>query len=212
MQPPRNPKLYHIVPVDCLPSIIGCGGLLSDVQVSELQLPGTRIGMSHIKARRRVAPLNCHPELCVGECVPFYFCPRSVMLYLLHKGNHEHLDYHHGQDPIVHLETDLRRTVAWANRNHMRWAFTNVNAGSRFFEDYSALSDLHKIDWSAIFADHWQQCKDSKQAEFLLESSCPWELISRIGVKSERVLMSVKRIIAHSFHQPTTAVVPRWYY
>jgi ssDNA thymidine ADP-ribosyltransferase, DarT len=24
----------------------------------------------------------------VGEYVPFYFCPRSITLFLLHKGNH----------------------------------------------------------------------------------------------------------------------------
>ncbi len=47
--------------------------------------PGTTIGMSSIKRRRSIErTLNSHPDLHVGDCVPFYFRPRSVMLFLLH--------------------------------------------------------------------------------------------------------------------------------
>lgn len=70
--------------------------------------------MEEIKRRRRTMPLDSRPGLHVGECVPFYFCPRSVMLYMLHKGNHPQLAYQGGQGPIVHLEADLRNVVAWA--------------------------------------------------------------------------------------------------
>ncbi len=39
--------------------------------------------MSEIK-RRRVEELevDCHPGTKVGDYVPFYFCPRSVMLFV----------------------------------------------------------------------------------------------------------------------------------
>ena len=36
------------------------------------------------------------------------------MLYLIHRANHSELDYRGGQDPIVHLEADLREAVDWA--------------------------------------------------------------------------------------------------
>ena len=36
---------------------------------------GTNIGMDNIKQRRRSLTLNSHPDLHVGECVPFYSCP-----------------------------------------------------------------------------------------------------------------------------------------
>jgi hypothetical protein len=47
--------------------------------------PGTTIGMDSIKQRRLTKSLNSHPDLRVGDCVPFYFCPRSVMLYNIYK-------------------------------------------------------------------------------------------------------------------------------
>ena len=116
--------------------------------------------------------------------MPFYFCPRSIMLYLIYQGNHPEMAYRGGQGPIVHLEADLPASVMWASHNAKRWAFTLSNAGSRFFEDRADLGRLGEIDWDAVQARNWQHCKEGKQAEFLMELSFPWHLVERIGVRS----------------------------
>lgn len=109
--PPAAPKIYHIVHVDRLSSIIADGYLWCDARVAELMQQGSRmgttIGMNSIKDRRlHELTLTSHPDLFVGQCVPFYFCPRSVMLYLLYRANHRELSYTGGQDLVVHLEAD----------------------------------------------------------------------------------------------------------
>ncbi len=71
----------------------------------------------------------------VGACVPFYFCPRSVMLYVIWRRNHPQLTYLGGQEPIVHLEANLLEVVDWADRERHRWAFTLSNASSLYAED-----------------------------------------------------------------------------
>ena len=87
MNVPNAPKIYHIVHVDRLESIIADGFLWSDGEVQRRAPPGTTIGMSAIKERRlNELFLASHPLLTVGHCVPFYFCPRSIMLYLIHQG------------------------------------------------------------------------------------------------------------------------------
>lgn len=97
MPVPVRPKIYHIVHVDRLSSIIADGLLWSDAALEALKRPGTVIGMSAIKARRlKELQLSSHPGLFVGPCVPFYFCPRSIMLYLIHRANHEDLSYRGG--------------------------------------------------------------------------------------------------------------------
>ena len=107
MPAPAKPKIYHIVHVDRLPLIVSDGFIWSDAEVMKRGCAGTTIGMSRIKAHRlKELTLDCHPGLYVGSCAPFYFCPRSVMLYLIHKRNEE-LAYKGGQEPIVHLEADL---------------------------------------------------------------------------------------------------------
>ena len=100
MPVPAHPKIYHIVHVDRLPHIITAGYLYSDAYMQTRQGMGTTIGMSDIKARRLTLELNSHPSLHVGDCVPFYFCPRSVMLYLFYQNNHPELTYRGGQGPI----------------------------------------------------------------------------------------------------------------
>jgi ssDNA thymidine ADP-ribosyltransferase, DarT len=78
-QPPAKPKLYHIVHVDRLPSILAAGHVFCDAVMVQRKECGTTIGMNKIKQRRLQIELDCHPGLHVGECVPFYLCPRSVM-------------------------------------------------------------------------------------------------------------------------------------
>ena len=117
---PENPKIYHIVHIDRLESIIADGCLWCDAEMAKRDITGTDIGISGIKQERRRRPLNSHNGLYVGDCVPFYFCPRSVMLFVIYKKNHVALSYRGGQDPIIHLEADLYETAAWAEQHGKR--------------------------------------------------------------------------------------------
>ncbi len=210
---PSKPKIFHIVHADRLASIIDSNCLWCDAEVvAKPQLSGTMIGMSDIKERRLTNRLNSHENLCVGGCVPFYFCPRSVMLYVIHQGNHPSLSYRGGQEAIVHLEADLRRTVDWAEEHGRHWVFTNLNAGSSYFDDFCDLAELNKIDWNAVKARFWIKHKDFKQAEFLIEKSFPWKLVERVGVLSQKTYLTVAKTIKGADHQPRVEIKPKWYY
>lgn len=210
---PPQPKIYHIAHVDRLPSIVADGFLWCDAEVVRRAPAGTTIGMSSIKQRRlNELCLSSHPSLHVGDCVPFYFCPRSVMLYLIYQGNHPELTYRQGQGPILHFEADLHAVVAWANAQPARWAFTLSNAGSYFFEDRNDLGLLGEINWSAVQARDWRAHKEGKQAEFLLENRFPWHLIERIGVHSPLVYRQVANALPANGHRPTVEVRADWYY
>jgi hypothetical protein len=211
---PANPKIYHIVHVDRLASILADGGLLSDAQVVAKGATGTTIGMTTIKQRRlNELQLSSHPGLYVGQCVPFYFCPRSIMLYLIAQANHEDLVYRGGQEPIIHLLADMRKTVAWADLQKYRWAFTLSNAGSYYFEDRRDLRNLNELNWDAIKTHQWQSCKEHKQAEFLVEESFPWHLVEGIGVYSKPVYQQVKAILAEAGQGAVPVKIKSdWYY
>ena len=217
MPPPDAPKIYHIVHVDRLPSIIADGALCCDAEIAQREEANPTnspvIGMNSIKQRRlNELTLTSHPGLHVGQCVPFYFCPRSIMLYLIHLANHTELVYRGGQEPIVHLEADLYRSVAWADREKCRWAFTLSNAGAYYFQDRADLSCLNELDWAAIDALDWQDCKEGKQAEFLMEQSFSWALVSRIGVKSQQTFRKSEAALQAADHKPNIEIIPEWYY
>ena len=209
---PARPKIYHILHVDRLASVVQGGGLLSDSQMADRLNAGTMIGIPHIKERRLRKALSSHPELRVGDCVPFYFCPRSVILFVISRRTSRAHPYRGGQDPIVHLEADLRETVAWAAQNGRRWAFTASNAGSEHFVDYADLRDLEHINWGAVEAAYWADVRDAKQAEFLLERSFPWHLVARIGCRSRTVQREASRLLMTADTQPPVEVRRDWYY
>ena len=212
MRVPPHPRIYHIVHVDRLKSIIVDNYLWCDSEVLKRQPLGTAIGMNNIKKRRLTTHLSSYPDLRVGDCVPFYFCPRSVMLYVIYLMNHPKLTYRGGQGPIVHLEADLYQTVAWAKKHGKRWAFTLSNAGAYYFEDRCDLTQLGEIDWNAVQATGWRQCKEGKQAEFLIEQQFPWALISRIGVLSQQVYQQVMVALGTAAYKPPVEIKPDWYY
>ena len=162
--------------------------------------------------RRLTKALESHPDLSIGDCVPFYFCPRSVMLYVIHMANHSELAYRGGQGPILHLEADLQEAVAWAARNRRRWAFTSTNAAASYAEDYCDLEQLGEIDWSAVKARDWRRCRGRKQAEFLVEQSFPWSLVRRIGVRSPGIHGETQDALRTADHRPAVELRPEWYY
>jgi hypothetical protein len=211
---PERPRIYHITHVENLPSILESGGLRSDAAMVTRGGPTASIGMGEIKQRRLRLPVRCHPGDFVGDYVPFYFCPRSVMLYVIHCRNHPELSYQGGQDPIVHLEGDLRETVAWAERESRRWAFSLSNAGTFYAEFRNRLGQLSEVDWEAVTARDFRerQIKEGKQAEFLVRDLFPWHLVQRIGAKSASIQLRAARAISGAVHRPVVEVRPDWYY
>lgn len=210
-----NPKVYHILHVDRLRSVLTTGGLLPDTQMNGLVGHGTIIGMHDLKARRLTRPVEGHLGLTVGGCVPFYLCSRSVMLYVIHRANHPSLAYRGGQGPIVHLEADMRTVVDWANGKGRRWAFTLGNASANYAEFRTSLDTLGDINWQAVLgADFTTPAnKDAKQAEFLLEGGFPWELVDRIGVIDNTVAQAVADLMGSGAgHRPRVEILRGWYY
>jgi hypothetical protein len=221
---PSNPKIYHIIHADRLASIIADGYLWSDAVMLMKPNNGTMIGMSRIKERRlNELKLRSHPDLHIGKCAPFYFCRRSVMLFLIHCRNEE-LAYRGGQAPIIHLVADLYVAIDWATQQKKRWAFTTSNAGAYYFEDHSNVEKLDEINWDAVQARKWSgngvpgSVKEGKQAEFLVEQGFPWHLIERIGYLNRsisptcEVLASITDALKGAAHRPVVEQCNDWYY
>lgn len=70
------------------------------------------------------------------------------------------------------------------------------------------------IDWSAV--QTWSftngAVQEKKAAEFLIESSMPFDLVEFIGVHSLQVRDRVRAIIQGASYTPRVEVAPHWYY
>ena len=202
-----NKKIFHITHVDNLPGIIAMDRLWCDSERIAQGFGNKNIGYSHIKARRMAHPVTVSNGGTLGDYVPFNFCSRSVMLYVVSQG---HENYEEGQEPIVHLVSSVDSVVA----NGRPWAFTDRHADLGYANQYDSLDDLDKVDWSVMPERYWSdsEIKEKRQAEFLVHNFCPWTAIEEIAVINQVVKTKVEAALVHSVHKPTVQIRGNWYY
>lgn len=145
--------------------------------------------------------------------MPFYFAPRSPMLYAIYRGAVE--GYTGGQSEVVHLISSAE-AVRDAG---LAWVFTDGHAEmAPLTEFYDDLRDLDKIDWPLMNARYWHDTDDDpdrkrrRQAEFLVHNFFPWELVSGIGVCDHSAELTVRKAVGNAAHEPELRVAREWYY
>jgi hypothetical protein len=203
---PAQTYIYHITDVTHLPGILAEGGLLSDARMAHRN-PGLVIGYDHIKLRRlQELRVDCCENRFVGEFVPFYFCPRSPMLYTVNIGK---TGLQPGcQKTIVHLVGTVQDGINLGRD----WAISSGNAGAYHTSFRGEVEALDGLDWEAISARQWQGRTHQKSAEFLLGDFFPWTGIWGIGCQNSTVAEEVRSMLKQAAHQPKVAVKPDWYY
>jgi hypothetical protein len=199
-------KVSHITHIDNLASILKQGCLWSDAKRIELGLANQNIGYDHIKQRRLIRPVSVAAGGTIGQYVPFNFCPRSVMLFVVHKG---HDDFKGGQERVLHLISDVD-TIRLTNEHCF---FTDIHADLDYAEQIDDFDRINELDIHRIINEkYWQDYKEEKQAEFLAYESVQWQTICQIGVKTQAIADEVITLLQGTEHKPEVVVQPTWYY
>lgn len=202
---PPDPPIFHITHVNNLASIVGEGGLWSDAQRIARNLTATNIGHLHIKQRRLSRPVTTRAGGKLGEYVPFNFCPRSVMLYVVAKG---HDDYRGGQAGILHLVS----RVSVATKLGRPWAFSDRHAELAHALHFDDLAQLGEVPWHVMAQAYWTAVREERQAEFLVHEFFPWTAVVEIGAMTQETAECAQAVFAAKSHQPLVAVRREWYY
>lgn len=205
--------IYHITHLSNLPSILKADGLWCDSSRKEQGFPIVGIAHQNIKDRRAGRKVPVAAGGTLANYVPFYFGPRSPMLYAIHTGAVE--GYTGGQEAILHLVSSIKRA---ANLG-VPYCYTDGHADmdmTDFSEDIGQLKDL--VDLELMESRYWfdnaqhPDRKRRRQAEFLVHESFPWTSIKQIGVHNTDVEKQVAKILKGETHQPEIVVRPEWYY
>jgi hypothetical protein len=202
------PPIYHITHVKNLPGIIEKGGLYCDRDAKNIEF--VSIGHKEIKQRRLRKQVPLGPGGVLADYVPFYFAPRSPMLYTINRGNVE--GYTGGQEPIVHLVSSTESV----DSKGMLWVFTEGHAVMDYTDFFDDFTDLGRIDWPLMASKFWfdrdedpDRCR-RRQAEFLVHNFFPWKLFLEIGVCNTSTAEKVKTILAGA--GVPVSVKGAWYY
>ncbi len=211
-QVPLPTPIFHITHVDNLTKILATRELRACAILRQQRTEYTDIAYQHIQDRRATKVVPCGPGGTLHDYVPFYFAPRSPMLYVNWCGGVP--GYIGGQEPIVHL-VSTAQTVKDAG---LAYVFTDGHAPMAVSNYYTDLVDLDKIDWSIMPAKYWNDSakypdrKRRRQAEFLVLRRVPFRAISLIGVCTPTIQDRVRKILENTGFNPMVEVKRHWYY
>jgi hypothetical protein len=200
--------LYRITHLENLPGLLARGCDCSPNRAKTQGITKRAISHKDIMDKRECAPIRVPPGGVVADYVPFYFGPRSPMLYAIKEGK---VAGYQGQKEIIYLVTSAE-TVATQNLPFM---FTDGHGIISYVNHYNQLADLPKLFWNVINAKYWNDFVDGRckrQAEFMVKDQFPLNLVQEIGVMDEEVRQQVQKIVAASSLRPLINVHREWYF
>lgn len=165
---PENTLLYHITHITNLHSILEQGALLSHARIKQNTLSYKDVANQDVQSRRNRTRIPVGAGGSLHDYVPFYFAPRSPMLYAL---NMQQIS----QDDLVYVMTNTEVVQAQCTS----FVFTDAHAIRRLTKFFTDLGDLDRIDWETMRATVWTDTdedpnrKARRQAEFLVRDEVP---------------------------------------
>ncbi len=153
----------------------------------------------------------------VGDYVPFYFAPRSPMLFRIACDHRDgiHGRYMGGDRPLIHLATTVGSIVT----SELPWVATDGNAATATTEFSSDLARMDAmVDWPLMGAEYWHNIEGDpdrqrrRMAEFLVHADVPLNLFKYVGTYSEAYADTVRSALAGTATGLRVAVRPEWYY
>ncbi|MEV4770132.1 type II toxin-antitoxin system toxin DNA ADP-ribosyl transferase DarT [Micromonospora humida] len=215
-RPPGQARIMHFTHVDNLPAILGTGKLIADSAVGRHLV--TEVGSVEIKTSRRSRSVTCPPGGFVADYVPFYFAPRSPMMYRIAK---DHQDgkaglYPGGDDPLVYLVSSVDRV----HRAGLPWVASDGNCAhllTRFSGSLDGLVPL--VDWPLMREMFWNNTPEDqdrmrrRMAEFLVHREFPLALVVGYVVRTTTREAQLRRLLGSAgIINPYVVVRPNWYY
>ncbi len=207
---PESAYIFRITHINNLPWILDHG--LHCQHDSPADPNFVPIGMPDLIRRRATRSVPHGPGGTLGDYVPFYFTPWSIMLLNIKTGYHNVIKRPNHE--IAILVSSLYRLQEIG----IRFVFTNSHAylqESEYFED---MSDLNRIDWDLLRRRDFQRVPDDPgkvgryQAESLAYKHVPIEGLLGITCYDG----TVKQRIENEVHSRGLSVkikaIPGWYF
>ena len=197
------PAIYHFTHIENLPGILRAGQLdchrRSDCKVD--------IANEDIKAHRMTKRVPVEPGGTVCDYVPFYFAPRSPMLYKKQCDGIQRED-------IVYLVAETERVLAGGCRAVVTDG--NARAGRTEFETPANIETF--VDWPLMRQRYWSNTPEDgdrvrrRQAEFLAYQAVSLMLIDRLVVATDQVRSQVGGVLLAEAVSLPIVVEPDWYF
>jgi ssDNA thymidine ADP-ribosyltransferase, DarT len=212
MPPTLNPDralIFRITHRDNLQWIMDYGLHASN---GEIQDPNFRtIGNVELIEKRSRRDVEVGPGGNLGDYIPFYFTPFSVMMFNIHTAyNVQHVP----NEEIVILVSSLRRVA----KHGVHFVYTDKHAYLLTAKYFTDLKDLDNVDWDILNRRDFRRDPDDPgkmeryQAEALVWRHLPFEALLGICCYSREVGQEINAELAKRDLEMQTNVQRNWYF
>lgn len=212
--PVRSRWILHFTHLDNLAAVVR-HGLLSDVRARASLV--AEVGDKGIKESRRRKVVPVRHGGTVADYVPFYFAPRSPMMYRIACDHRDSTDgrYGDGDRPLLYLVATVGSIV-----NHgLTWVATDGNAATATTEFTSDLGRLDEmVDWPLMVEERWNNIPEDpdrqrrRMAEFLVRDQVPFTALHQIGAFDETHASAAAAVLSGTHLADRVLVRRNWYY
>lgn len=137
---PNPTPIFHILTIESFKKVLECGYLFCRNMLQAYKIECDDISYEDIQDRRHSIIIPYSFGATLHDYVPFYFAPRSPMLYTLHRQN---VRSGFDQKNAIYLVTSAQK-VAQAG---LEYVFFDAHAIMAVAHCYNKLDDLNKINW-----------------------------------------------------------------
>ena len=194
--------IFHFTHVDNFPAILN-EGLWADASIDCDKYKN--IGNVEIKSRRKTmsVPFGGY----VANYVPFYFAPRSPMMYTQFKN-----------DIIKNDETIYLVANAHDLIPKYKWCCSNMNEAKNDTSFFETVEDLEKeLSWEIFSTQYWNNTDaypdrmERRMAEFLVYERVAWDDFLGVAVYNEAAKVKVYDMMCES-QRKDVIVKNDWYF
>lgn len=203
------PPIYHFTDIANLKGIFEAG----ELRCHRIAPTAVDVGNRSIKANRRRRSVGCGPCGMVGDYVPFYYAPRSPMLFSIKCGN------------VDGVSSDQRRLVYLVSSTEAIYSaglpcvFSDGNAATMITTFRDDPADLRtEVDWQLMKERIWRNTPEDpdrvrrRMAEFLVHETVPLQLIGQVAVLSGPARRYVAALAAEQRCKAAVVIRSSWYF
>lgn len=224
MPAPQPTRLFHITAIANLPAIFAAGKLLSKNSGAAAGINYQNIAHAGAQGSRAVRAVPNPPGGMVHDFVPFYFAPRSPMLFAINGGRVIGCPWR--QHEIVHFETTVQKVVSLGQP----FVFYDRNATLAFSVAYTSITEMETaIAWDLLteapqldgYCRFWHNTQanaryadrmERRQAEFLVKDNAALSCMTRLGVMDSAGRTQVQDFLAKAGVGLRVDIMPNWYF
>ncbi len=224
MSRPIPTRIFHITPIANLAKVFAAGEIYSKNMLIAMSEAHESIAHTSIQSRRATKKVTIAPGGVIHDYVPFYFAPRSPMLYAIRNGKVEGCPWR--QQDIVHIESTVERVVASGGK----FVIYPLNAALDYSaECFNNIEGVNQVDWPIFFEEplldgysryfhsrpnptHHFMRMEKRQAEFLIYGSTPLSVVTRIGIMSDAKRIEVAHLLSQHGVKLSVEVKSGWYF